>query len=65
MKINGSGISAGTYELVLESFDNLSVPKSALKTDRININISGSELLQEPNTVKEPNTVRASFEDDL
>ena len=57
MTVDGSGIAAGTYELVLESFDNLSVPKSALKTDRINIHISGSDIVPVPEPVIEPEPV--------
>ena len=44
LSINGCGIAVGTYELVIESFDDLSIAKSTLMTDRIEIHISGKEV---------------------
>ena len=41
MNLSLSGVSPGIYWLILQSFDDNSVPKSVLKTDKIEVKVLG------------------------
>ena len=72
LTIDTSGLETGTHDLVIESFDGNSSVQSALKIDKINIEVTANteeptpvtELGAEPETefVVEPESIKASFE---
>ena len=43
MQIDTTGIEPGEYDLILESYNTLSIAKSALKTDTMTIFVKESE----------------------
>ena len=61
MTTNGTEIEAGTYELIIESYNSLSIAQSALKTDSVIIQISYGE----PEPEDQLELIKPSFKEDL
>ena len=61
MTTNGTKIEAGTYELIIESYNSLSIAQSALKTDSVIIQISYFE----PEPEEQLELIKPSFKKEL